>query len=122
MSSLGRFLEIHDTLPAFLARQKKKDFPFFPLGDPVQNRPQNPAPAGCLFSTRKSRLRSQKEAIIGKIIAWGRVGGQGKKGKRVRKKGGHWVFERDLIPGIRGMLGGQDAHSRAHQNYSEFIL
>ena len=54
----GDFSEIQDPekSPCF-ARQKQKDSPFFflPWGDPVQNRPQNPAPAGCLFSTRKSR-------------------------------------------------------------------
>ena len=39
----------------FCRAPEKKSFLFFLWGDPVQNRPQNPAPAGCLFSTKKSR-------------------------------------------------------------------
>ena len=61
--------------------------PFLARGDPVQNRPQNPAPAGCLSLLERVELRSQKEGILGKEIAWGRVGWAGqKKEKRMRKK------------------------------------
>ena len=62
---------------------------FFSLmGDPVQNRPQTQPHASCLFSARKERvdLRFLKEGILGKKIAWGRVGWTGqKKEKRMRK-------------------------------------
>ena len=71
----------------FFARQKKRIFLFFLWDDPVQNRPQNPAPAGCLFSTRKSRSEVPERGILGKKIAWGRVGRTGqKKEKRMHKK------------------------------------
>ena len=68
-------------------RAQKRIFLFFLWGDPVQNRPQNPAPGGCLVSTRKSiDLRSQEDRILGKKSAWGRVGWTGqKKEERMRK-------------------------------------
>ena len=34
-------------------------------GDPVQNRPQNPAPASCLFSTRKGRSEVSEREDLG---------------------------------------------------------
>ena len=79
-------------LPDFsplLSRARKKGFSFFFLwGDPVQNRPQNQAPAGCLFSTRKSRSGVPERGDFG---ARGRMGRTGqKKEKRMRKK--RWVF------------------------------
>ena len=50
----------------FLAR-----FPFFLWGDPVQNRPQNPAPASCLFSTRKSRCHYHARRKPVRSNSWG---------------------------------------------------
>ena len=77
------FCSVSHTITFFRAPDKNKGFSFFFLwGNPVQNCPQNPAPASHLFSTRKSNLRSQKEGLLGKKIAWGRVGGQGEKGKK----------------------------------------
>ena len=60
-------------------------FPFFLWGDPVQNRPQNPAPASCLFSTRKTRSEVPGRKLPGE--GWG---GQGQKTekKRMYKEGG----------------------------------
>ena len=55
-------------------------------GDPVQNRPQNAAPAGCLFSTRKSRSEVPERGDFGEEIAWGRVGRTGQKRKKDAQK------------------------------------
>ena len=69
------------------SRARKKDFSlWFLWGDPVQNHPQNPAPASCLFSARKSRFEVPERWDFGKKIAWGRVGwtGQKKKEKGMR--------------------------------------
>ena len=84
----------------------KKGCSFFPLwGDPVRNRPQNPAPAACLFSTRKSRFEVPERGILGKKIAWGRVGVERakkkkKKGKKgcAKKKKKRGIFHRVLCP------------------------
>ena len=72
------------------AAPAKKDFPFFsPVGRPVQNRPPNPAPAGCLFSTRKSRSEVPERGYFGEEncppcgVPGEGWGGQGKR----RKKG-----------------------------------
>ena len=54
----------------FLARQKKRIFLCCLWGDPVQNRPQSPSPAGCLLSSKKSRFEVPERGEI----AWGRVG------------------------------------------------
>ena len=77
---------------------RKRDFPFFQWGgDPVQNRPRNPAPASCLFSTRKSRSEVPERGDFGEKFAWGRVGrtGQKKREKRMRKK--RWAKARSRI-------------------------
>ena len=65
------------------ARQQKRIFLFFLWGDPIQNRPKFSA-----FSLlERVDLRSQKEEILGKKIAWGRVSWtRQKKEKRMRKK------------------------------------
>ena len=71
----------------FFARQKKRIFLFFLWGDPVQNRPQNPAPAGCLFSTRKSRSEVPERGDCGEENCPGRVGRkEQKKEKGMHKK------------------------------------
>ena len=63
-------------------KKRKRIFLLFLWGDPVQNRPQNPAPASCLFSTRKTRSE-KKEGIWGEKIAWGRGGvDRAKKGRK----------------------------------------
>ena len=68
----------------FFARLKKRILLFFLWGDPIQNLPQNPDSGGCLFSTRKSRSEvPEREDLLGKKIAWGRLGRTGQK----RKKG-----------------------------------
>ena len=74
----------------FFARQKKRIFLFFLWGDLVQNRPQNPAPAGCFFSTRKSRSEVPERGDFGEENCLGKgAGGQGKKRKKgCTKKGG----------------------------------
>ena len=78
--------------PFFFARQKKRIFLFFLWGDPVQNRPQNPAPAGCLFSTRKSRSEVPERGDFGEENCLGKGGAdREKKEKRMHKK--RWVYE-----------------------------
>ena len=70
--------EIKLNNPPFFSRARKKGFSFFPCGaTPSRTVPQNPAPAGCLFPTFSEKtgdLMSQKEGILGKNIAWARVG------------------------------------------------
>ena len=70
----------------FFARQEKRIFLFFlcgHCGDPVQNRPQNPAPAGCLCSTRKSRLEVPERGGLGEENCLGKGGvDRAKKGKK----------------------------------------
>ena len=60
--------------------KKKRIFSFFLLwGNPVQNRPQT-QPLQVAFSPiEKVDLRSQREGIMGRKIAWGRVGWTGQK-------------------------------------------
>ena len=49
-----------------LRARKNKGFSSFVLwGDPVQNPPQNPAPADCLLSTRKSRFEVPERGEFG---------------------------------------------------------
>ena len=77
----------------FFAHQKKRIFLFFLWGDAVRNRPQNPAPGGCLFSTRKSRSEVSGRQEFGEENCLGkeRVGWTGqKKEKRMRKKKVGW--------------------------------
>ena len=74
------------------SRAREKGFSFFFLwGDPFQNRPQNRAPGGCLFSTRESRSEVPERGDLGKKIAWekGWVDKAKKKEKRMRKE--RWV-------------------------------
>ena len=58
----------------FFAHQKKRIFVFFLWGDLVQNRPQNPAPAGCPCSTRKSRSEVPEREDLGKDNCLGKGG------------------------------------------------
>ena len=78
----------------FFAHQKNGFSFVFLWGDPVQNRQQT-QPLEVAFSLQERMdLRSQKEGILGKKIAWGRVGWTGqKKGKKdVQKKVGIHKF------------------------------
>ena len=71
----------------FFARQKKRIFLFFLGGDLVQNRPQNPAPASCLFSTRKSRSEVPEREDFGEENSLGKGGAdRAKKGKKDAQK------------------------------------
>ena len=77
----------------FFRAPAKKDFPFFLWGDLVQNRTQNPAPAGCLFSTRKSRSEVPERGDFGEdncLGKGGRTGQEKKKEKGCTQKGGKW--------------------------------
>ena len=89
-------------------RQKKKGFSFFFLlwGSPVQKGPQNPAPAGCLFSTRKTRSDVPEKGFWGRNLPGERVGWTGqKKEKRMRKK--KWADSYGpLIRPLGGLEGG----------------
>ena len=77
---------LHFQVPHLVSRaRKKRDFPFFFLrGDPVQNRPHNPAPVGCLFSTRKSRPEVPERGDFGEENCPGKDGADRAK---KRKKG-----------------------------------
>ena len=74
------------------SRARKKGFSLFSCGatpsrlwgDPVQNRPQNPAPAGCHFSTTKSRSEVPDRGDFGEENCVGKGGAD--KAKK-RKKG-----------------------------------
>ena len=77
------------------SRARKKDFPCFPVWrrlDRPGDRGPKPSHLQVAFSLRERvDLRSQKEGILGKKVAWGRVGRTGqKKEKRMHKK--RWVF------------------------------
>ena len=63
---------------------EKKIFHFFLSGDPVQNRQQNPAPAGCLFSTRKSGSEVPEKRGLGEENCLGKGGVDRAKTKRKR--------------------------------------
>ena len=83
-------------LSFFPRARKQKGFSFFFLwGDPVQNRPQNPASAGGLFSTfyRKSRSEvPERGEFWGRKLAEEGWGGQGQKRKKgCTKKGGFLI-------------------------------
>ena len=70
------------------SRARKEGFSFFFLwGDTVQNCPQNPAPAGCLFSTRKSRSEVPERGDFGEEKCLGKAGAdRAKKGKKDAQK------------------------------------
>ena len=71
----------------FFRAPEKRIFLFFLWGDPVQNRPQNPAPAGCLFSTRKSRSEVPERGDFGEDNCVGKGGAdRAKKGKKDAQK------------------------------------
>ena len=71
----------------FFARQKKRIFLFLLWGDLVQNRPQNPAPGGCLFSMRKSRSEVPEREDFGEENCLGKGGADRvKKGKKDAQK------------------------------------
>ena len=71
----------------FFARQKNRIFLFFLWGDLVQDGPQNPAPASCLFSTRKSRPEVPERGDFGEENCLGKGGAdRAKKGKKDAQK------------------------------------
>ena len=70
-------------LTFFRAPEKKN----FLWGDPVQNRPQNPAPAGCHFSTTKNRSEVPEGGDFGEENCVGKGGAdKAKKGKKDAQK------------------------------------
>ena len=71
---------------------EKRIFLFFLWGDPVQNRPQNPAPAGCLFSTRKTRSEVPERGDLGEENCLGRGVDRAKKRKKDAQKQGGSVY------------------------------
>ena len=75
----------------FLRAPEKRIFFFFLFGNPVQNCPQNPTLGGSYCLLERVDLRSQKEGLLWRKIAWGRVGrtGQKKGQKDAQKKVGH---------------------------------
>ena len=82
-----------NTPSPFLARQKK-GFSFFSCGVTRSRAVPKTQPLQVAFSIlERVDLRSQKEGIWGKKIAWGRVGWRGqKKGKKdAQKKGEHHI-------------------------------
>ena len=81
----------------FFARQKKKGFSFFSCGATPSRTVPKTQPLRVAFSLReRADLRSQKEGILGKKIAWGRVGRTGqKKEKRMHKK--RWVIPQNIL-------------------------
>ena len=75
----------------FFTHPKKRSFLFFFLwGDPVQNRPRNPAPGRSLFSTRKSRSEVPERQDFGEEnwLGKGGVDRAKKRKKGCAKKGG----------------------------------
>ena len=75
----------------FFRAPEEKDFPFFSCGaTPSRTVPKNPAPAGCLFSTRKSRSEVPARGDFGEEDCVGKGGvKRAKKGKKdAQKKGG----------------------------------
>ena len=79
-------------------RRKKRGFSlFFLRGNPVQDRPQNPVPGSCLFSTRKSRSEvPRKTGFWGRQLPGKGWGGQGKKRKKGCAKEGGFLFVRKV--------------------------
>ena len=76
----------------FSRAHNKRIFLAFLWGDPVQNRPQNPAPASCLVSTRKSRSELPERGDFGEESCLGKgCGGQAKNEEKrdAQKKVGH---------------------------------
>ena len=66
---------------------EKKEFPlFFPVGQPRPAPSPKPTPAGCLFSTRKSRSEVPERGDFGEEDCLGK-GGVDRAKKRMRKKG-----------------------------------
>ena len=71
----------------FFRAPEKRIFLFFLWGDPAQNRPQNPAPGSCLFSTRKSRSEVPERQDFGGENCMGKGGAdKAKKGKKDAQK------------------------------------
>ena len=70
------------------SRARKKGFSFFSRGATPSRTVPKTQPLEVAFSLlERVDLRSQKDRILGKKIAWGRVGWTGqKKEKRMRKK------------------------------------
>ena len=72
--------------PHIFARHFLQEIPFFLWGDPVQNPPQNPAPAGSVSSTLYKKSTSEvpeREGFRRRKLPEGGVGWTGRK----RKKG-----------------------------------
>ena len=75
----------------FLARQEEKIFSFLPVGRRASRTvPKNPAPASCLFSTRKSRFEVPERRDFGEENCLGKGGvDKAQKGKKdAQKKSG----------------------------------
>ena len=90
-----------DLTLTFFRAPEKKDFSFFSCGVTPSRTGPKTQPLQVAFALRERvDLRSQKEGILGKRIAWGRVGRTGqKKEKRMHKK--RWGH--DLID-LRSMI------------------
>ena len=85
--TLGSRENYYPIYSPFFARQKKRIILFFLWGDPVQNRPQNPAPAGCHFSTTKSRCEVPERGDFGEENCVGKGGAdKAKKGRKDAQK------------------------------------
>ena len=68
-------------------KKKKRIFLFFTVGRPVQNHQQNPAPGGCLFSTRKSGSEVPERGDFWEENCPGKGGvDRAKKGKKDAQK------------------------------------
>ena len=85
------------------SRAKKKDLLFFLSSDPAQNRPQNPALAGWLFSTRKIRFEVPERGDFGEenCLGKGGVDRAKKRQKGCAKRGGKsqwWGKCRNSLP------------------------
>ena len=80
---LNPLLSAANPLTHLFSRARKKGFSFFSVRRPRPDRPQNPAPAGCVFSTRKSRSEVPEREDFGEENCLGKGGAdRAKKGKK----------------------------------------
>ena len=88
MTFLTVLVTFESLLLTFSHALEKKDFPFFPAEGPRPEPSPKPSPCRLPFLYKKEAdLRPQKEGILGKKIACGRVGWTGaKKGKKGAQK------------------------------------
>ena len=112
--------------PHLFLRARKKGFSFFSCGATSSRTVPKTQPLQVAFSLRERvDLRSQKGRILGKKIAWGRVGRTGqKKGKKDAQKKVGIQFLDLLAPARLPPMQKQDArhkflqhkatHRRAH--------